>query len=121
DVTEHNVDKESPPIPPKENSKENPPKGGQKKSAVSALQVVLSETLAKAVVEHRQRIKKPLTVHAAHLLAKRLSEAPSAGFTPEQAANLMIEKGWQSIEVDWLSRCKPPPSAPAKLDGEKMW
>ncbi|MCO7737511.1 uncharacterized protein YdaU (DUF1376 family) [Ochrobactrum sp. J50] len=81
---------------------EKTPNGVQKKSPKSVLQSVLSEAIAAAVVEHRAKIKKPLTERAAELLAKRLASAKDAcGLTPDQAADLMIEKGWLSFEAEW--------------------
>lgn len=109
--------KENTPTPPKENPplKENPPKGGQKKNPRQVLACVLSEDDADAVAEHRQRLKKPLTVRAAELLAGRLAAAPqTCGLSAQDAANLMIEKGWQSFEPEWARNARPvsPPHKP---------
>ncbi len=62
------------------------------------LQKVLDEERAKAVVEHRAKIKKPLTVHAAKLLAKRLGETPD----PNLSADTMIERGWLGFKPEWI-------------------
>ncbi len=74
------------------------------------LERVLDSEHAVAVVEHRQRIKKPLTAYAAKKLANSLSKAPDAN----AAADLMVEKGWQSFEVAWLdNRTSPRPHSTA--------
>jgi hypothetical protein len=74
------------------------------------LEKVLDAEHAAAVVEHRQRLKKPLTPRAARLLANSLSKAPDAN----AAADMMIEKGWQSFELAWLeNRTAPRPHSTA--------
>lgn len=81
------------------------------------LRSVLDETHAKAVIDHRQRLRKPLTAHAARLLAIKLGRCPD----PDAAADLMMEKGWQSIEPDWVAnatthRAQAPPQQDTMLD-----
>ncbi|EEX61636.1 predicted protein [Brucella abortus bv. 6 str. 870] len=54
------------------------------------------------MVEHRAKIKKPLTERGAELLAKRLAAAKDAcGLTADQAADPMIELGWQGFDAEW--------------------
>lgn len=106
--------KENTPIPPKENTPPKPPKGGI--SPQAELSTVLDADRAKAVIEHRQRLRKPLTPRAAHLLAEKFGRT----INPNAAADLMIEKGWQSIEPDWCRDLKPP-NTPAVEDPEKRW
>lgn len=106
--------KEIPPTPPKENTPPKPPKGGI--SPQAELLTVLDVDRAKAVIEHRQRLRKPLTPRAAHLLAEKFGRT----INPNAAADLMVEKGWQSIEPDWCRDLKPP-NAPAVEDPEKRW
>src|SRR5690606_30306573 len=60
-----------------------------------------------AVLEHRQRIRKPLTARAARLLAQMLAKAPD----PNGAADEMVANGWQGFEVDWLDRRNRSPPA----------
>ena len=62
------------------------------------LETVLDEEHSAEVLKHRQRLRKPLTDYAAKLLAKKLALCPD----PNAAADMMIEKGWQSIEPSWL-------------------
>lgn len=63
------------------------------------LETVLDPTRAGAVLEHRQRLRKPLTAHAARLLAGKLSKCPD----PNAAADTMIGNGWQGFEPEWLT------------------
>jgi hypothetical protein len=66
---------------------------------LNELMRALDEDHAHAVIEHRRvTIKKPLTVHAAKLLAKRLSEWGDAN----EAADLMIERCWQGFDASWV-------------------
>jgi uncharacterized protein YdaU (DUF1376 family) len=80
----------------------------QKLTPRQELETVLDEERADAVIEHRQRMRKPLTARAAKMLAGKLSKAGD----PNRAADLMIERGWAGFEVDWTRRtfCNDPPS-----------
>lgn len=62
------------------------------------LRSILDEKHAQAVIEHRIRLRKPLTAHAAGLLAKRFSACPD----PNAAADEMIANGWQGFNVKWI-------------------
>lgn len=96
--------KEKPPVPPKEITPPKPPKGGI--SPQSELEAVLDAEHAKAVVQHRQRLRKPLTPHAAKLLAAKFAKCTD----PNAAADLMIERGWQGFEPDWAGQPVNPPA-----------
>ena len=63
------------------------------------LESVLDPERAKAVVEHRQRIRKAMTAHAASLLLAQLKACPDAAV----AADMMIERGWASIKPEWIA------------------
>jgi uncharacterized protein YdaU (DUF1376 family) len=80
----------------------------QKLTPRQELETVLDEERADAVIEHRQRMRKPLTARAAKMLAGKLSKADD----PNRAADLMIERGWAGFEVDWMrgTRGNDPPS-----------
>lgn len=85
------------------------------RSPRQVLAEVVPDKVAKDLVDHRIRIRKPMTERAAELLAGKLSRFKS----PEAAANMIIEKGWQSIDPDWqhglpLSRDAPAPDDDAK-------
>ena len=91
----------------------------------SELETVLDSEHSQAVIAHRRSLKKPLTKHAAKLLAKSLSQCPD----PNAAADMMIERGWQSIKPEWFEResaprgqsppQKPRTSSDAMLDALK--
>jgi hypothetical protein len=74
------------------------PKVGQKAACIAALSQVLSPEMADAVWQHRKTKKAELTLKAAELLAGRLTACPD----PTAAAELMIERGWQSVNADWV-------------------
>jgi len=108
-------DKEKSPTPPKEiTTPHSPPKGGSY-TPRDALAAVLDAERAQAVVDHRQRIRKPLTAHAAKLLAGKFAKVPD----PNGAADAMIANGWQGFEPEWLEdrtapqrRATAPPKPP---------
>lgn len=90
-------------------------KGSQKGTPVEELSAVLDETRARGVVDHRQRIGKPLTPYAAYLLAKKLAEWSD----PNEAADAMIANGWQGFKPDWMERRNgtgPPRNGPSFRD-----
>jgi hypothetical protein len=83
---------------------------------LEALQAVVSEDRAKAIVEHRKKIKAPLSLHAASLLAKRLAGAVD----PNAAADLMIERGWRGFDPSWgPAQARASPVAPAVPQAEQ--
>jgi hypothetical protein len=76
----------------------------------SELEKVLDPERAKDVVAHRKILKKPLTDRAAKLLADSLAKCPD----PNAAADMMIERGWQSIKPEWFERDRSPPQRQPK-------
>ncbi|RWO38886.1 MAG: helix-turn-helix domain-containing protein [Mesorhizobium sp.] len=60
---------------------------------------VLDQQRAAAVIDHRKRIRKPLTAYAAKLLASKLALVDE----PNHAADVMIANGWQGFEPEWLN------------------
>ncbi|MCR5939809.1 DUF1376 domain-containing protein [Ochrobactrum sp. XJ1] len=90
----------------------------QKKTSVkSELERVLDADHAQAVIDHRNRLRKPLTTHAAKLLAGKLDRCPDAN----AAADIMIERGWQAIDPQWIenltaSHGHAPPQQPSLAD-----
>lgn len=63
------------------------------------LETAVSSEHADEILKHRQRLRKPMTDFAAKLLAKKLAQCSD----PNAAAEMMIEKGWQSIEPGWVA------------------
>ena len=93
----------------KEDKKERTPR--------DELACVLDAEHADAVLEHRQKLRKPLTAYAARQLAASLSSCPD----PNAAADLMIESGWLKIKPGWLdsqgtNRANAPPSHAKQVD-----
>lgn len=102
---EGSLSPEPPILPNPQPSKEKSPKGDQKKgSPRQALLAVLDAERADAVLEHRQRMRKPLTTRAAALLAAKFALAPD----PNGAADAMIENGWQGFDPAWLANRQAP-------------
>jgi hypothetical protein len=69
-------------------------------SAGEELAMVLDRERANAVLDHRQRLRKPLTPHAARLLARKFAQCAD----PNAAADAMIANGWQGFDPAWLER-----------------
>lgn len=78
------------------------PKGSKKTEGFAELIAVLDDAHASAVIEHRRKIKKPLTSHAAKLLAGKFAKTRD----PNAAADAMIAGGWQGFEPEWMDRQK---------------
>jgi len=74
-------------------------------ASIAALAVVVGQERAVAVVDHRAKLKKPLTPYAAGRLAASLGQAPD----PRAAADEMIERGWQGWKAEWGGRSQGPP------------
>lgn len=74
-----------------------------------ALEAILDPAHAAEVVNHRQRIRKPLTAYAAQLLAAQFAKCPD----PNAAADQMITAGWQGFKPEWVQP-KPPASHGAR-------
>lgn len=82
-------------------------------SILDALMPTLDEEHALAVIEHRRvTIKKPLTVFAARLLAKRFA----AWGDPNEAAEIMIEKCWQGFSPEWVRDRRPTSTGHGMVD-----
>jgi len=115
DVTDVTPPGSSSPTPPLTPTPQHSPPSGVRAARTHArettpreeLEAVLDSERAQAVLEHRQRIRKPLTARAARLLAQKLAKAPD----PNGAADEMVANGWQGFEVDWLDRRNRSPPA----------
>jgi hypothetical protein len=74
---------------------------------------VVDDERARAIVEHRTKLRKPLTAYAASKLAAKLAKCPD----PNHAADEMIAHGWQGVRPEWLVNGKDPPKV---VDFEAM-
>lgn len=81
-----------------------------------ALETVLDAERAQAVLDHRQRLRKPLTAHAAKLLAEKLAQVSD----PNAAADEMIANGWQGFKPEWLESRTNRATAPPQNDMDRM-
>ena len=101
--------KETSPTPPKEKTTPSQSEANaSSKTPRAALETVLDANRAGQVLEHRQKIRKPLTVRAAELLAAQFAECPD----PNAAADLMVLNGWQGFKPEWVERQQPRGSPP---------
>jgi hypothetical protein len=75
-------------------------RGQAGKTPRAILESVLDADHAAAVLEHRQRLRAPLTSRAATLLANQFGACPD----PNAAADTMVARGWRGFEAGWLSR-----------------
>ena len=69
------------------------------------LQIALGDELAAEVIAHRKVMRKPLIPSAASRLAKQFL----ATGQPEDAARMMIDKGWQGFEASWFTKARESP------------
>ena len=74
------------------------PQKKDKDTPLARLEVVLDHERAAAVVDHRKRIRKPLTAHGAKVLAGKFAKCPD----PNAAADAMVSNGWQGFEPSWM-------------------
>lgn len=107
---------EKPPKPPADFAAHNPHiepsvsvnKRARERTPRDELAEVLDADRSEAVIEHRQRIRKPLTAYAAKLLARQLAN----WHDPNEAADVMIANGWQGFKPEWLERQHQSPAKP---------
>lgn len=93
--------KETSPTPPKEKTTPSQSETNvSSKTPRQALETVLDQQRAGDVIDHRQRIRKPLTVKAAQLLAKEFAKCAD----PNAGADAMVLNGWQGFDPAWLDR-----------------
>lgn len=98
--------------------KKDIPDGISKKTPRKALEDVLRSEVADAVINHRQRLRKPLTDVAASRLAANFQKCPD----PNEAALMMIERGWAGCSPEWVAnamRAQPPSGTVYRPDFRK--
>lgn len=71
---------------------------------LDALQTVLDEECAIAVLDHRKAKKCPLTPFAARILAKQFALCPD----PRAAVEEMLNRGWTGFKADWMRKVVKP-------------
>lgn len=86
----------------------------KKQTPREVLETALSPATAEDVLDHRQKLKVPLTARAARMLVDKLMEFPEG---PEKAAEIMILKGWRGFETKWVAT--PPSRAGPATNGHK--
>lgn len=67
---------------------------------LDALQAIVGEEYALAVMEHRKVKKCPLTPLAARILAKQFALCPD----PKAAVEEMLNRGWTGFKAEWLAK-----------------
>lgn len=78
------------------------PSGQKPQNPRVILESILSKQSAKDIIEHRQKLKKPLGRRAAELLVIQLSRCRD----PNAAADMMIERGWQGFKAEWFNNAQ---------------
>ncbi|WP_444891802.1 helix-turn-helix domain-containing protein (plasmid) [Microbulbifer sp. TRSA001] len=63
---------------------------------------------ARELIDHREKLKKPLTQGAFNRLIKTALLAPqAAGITANAALQMIPDRGWQGLELEWLKPAQP--------------
>lgn len=73
---------------------------------VEILSCVIDRERAAGLVQFRAKVKKPMVPRAAWLMAQSLKEIERRGGSPAEAADMTLERGWQSIKPDWYFNSK---------------
>ena len=94
----------------------------EKVTPINELSKIIDNEHAQAVIDHRSKLRKPLTAHAAKLLAGKFAKLTN----PNDGADAMIANGWQGFEPDWLlNRNGPRFNGPAQkrtlMDAARDW
>ncbi len=68
----------------------------------------IEKEVEKAYREYRTKKKAPLNDRIINMLGNRLVEIRNAGFDPNSALDVAMERGWSGLKLDWLrnSDCK---------------
>lgn len=73
-----------------------------KKINLTIIDECLTLEQAKELIDHRIHVKKPMSQKAFKLLSGSISKCVAKGFNSQICIDTMIEKGWQSINPEWL-------------------
>lgn len=108
---------------------ENPaaPAIPKKLNVRQTLETKLSPRIARAVIDHRVALRKPLTPLAAERLVAKLAESPTiAGVSADEAAAQMIDHGWRGFDPEWLINAQTrthestgPPARQSREDSDR--
>jgi len=71
-----------------------------KETPRSVLLEVLTPETADGVIEHRRKLRAPLTVLAARGLVKGFNSTAD----PDDAARTMVARGWRGFELEWYEK-----------------
>jgi len=98
----------------KEGKKERIKKKETKKKNLPSF---VSEQTWADILDHRKKIKKPMSDRAESNMLKNLEDINDAGVDVEVAVDLMVDKGWSTITLEWFrnSTQSPEPAARPKL------
>jgi hypothetical protein len=92
--------------PPKPEKPKKPKAPSNDDQVLDKLTDALMPDTARALMDHRKRLGKPLTPKAAELIARDILKLPAAEW--EAAAEMMIARGWQGFNVDWYRNATQP-------------
>lgn len=87
----------------------------QKTTPEAELATVVGHDVAAEVVDHRRRMRRPLTPQAAARMARQFE----ATGKPQEAARMMIDRGWQGFKLEWFQNAQTPPARAGPANGRK--
>ncbi|WP_336273758.1 replication protein [Vreelandella indica] len=121
-LTTFDGDSDSAPENPKPAAPKKPAKAKPAALDLTDLPSGVSAEAAKAFIDHRKALKKPLTQRALTLALGEAVKASEAipGMTPDQAIDEAILAGWQGVKAQWLiNRLGGCGASPQRSDGRK--
>jgi hypothetical protein len=66
----------------------------------------VSEEQARAWMEHRKALRKPMTARGVTMLRNGLAEIEAQGMDPAEALDTAIERGWMTVKAEWVRNAK---------------
>jgi hypothetical protein len=76
------------------------------------LAAAVGEANAADIIEHRQKLRKPLTARAASVMANQFKQIDIS--ERNDAVDLMLVQGWQGFKADWYYNAKSASESPQK-------